>query len=191
MSTVLIDKNDSRLKSVKFLTSCMSKEKGDFRFHIKHFKVEVDGSGVATDGSRLHWSEVVALEAGYYQVHKNNKASVLVEKVHNLDTDEGSFPDYAYLLLTPEGEAETEFDVMATDEMSVKSGVYTKVVRAMTNTILNFQFVSDICTALDGDIMTVTIPEAVENHRDELETNKPVHFQVPGFHAIVMPLNGK
>ena len=69
MATIQIDKNDSRLNAVKFLTSAMDPKDG--RFHKKYFKVEPSGHAVATDGHRLHWVSDLPLEEGFYQVHKN------------------------------------------------------------------------------------------------------------------------
>ena len=187
MKTIQIDKHDSRLNAVKFLTSCMIK---DNRFHCKHFRVEQNGNAVATDGNRLHFVSELPLEAGYYQVHKNNKASVLIEKAHELDTQEGSYPDYADLLTVPNGDGETEMDIMFSDNVSGcdVSGVYTKIVRAMESTTLNFDFVSDLYSALESKVVTCTIPADEKNGRGEIETCKPVHFVLNGYHAVIMPI---
>ena len=190
MATVLIDKNDKRLKAIKFLTSCMAKN--DHRFHIKHFKVESDGSAVSTNGSRLHWVKELPLESGYYKIHKNNKASVLIEKVYDLDTNEGSYPDYIDLLTVPEGEDEKVEDILFSERSERPgacdaSGVYTKVVRNMTETTLNFNYVNDIYNTLEGDVVTCIVPEPDKTPKGNIETWKPIHFMRNGYHAVVMP----
>lgn len=182
MPTVTIDKNDRRLKAVKFLTSCMDLKDG--RFHTRHFKVEADQSAVATDGHRLHWVSDLAVAPGYYQVHKNNKTSVMIELFYTLETDEGSFPDYTDLLSIPEGEGETFIDLMLNETVGTvdKSGLFTNVIRAMKETTLNFNYVSDIYDTLKDDVVSCIVPAPDEN-----ETCRPVHFRLKGFHAVVMP----
>jgi len=185
MATVTIGKTDSRLKAVKFLTSCMAQK--DNRFHIKHFKVEKDGSAVATDGSRLHWVSELPIEPGYYQVHKNNKASVLIEKVYDLDTDEGSYPDCTDLLEVPNGNGEKSFNLVCID--NDPSSAYTQVIRTMQETTLNFNFVNDICVSID-DVVNCIVPESDTgwgSDGNKEVTSKPVHFVLNGFHAVIMP----
>ena len=174
MTTIQIEKNDNRLNAVKFLTSAMDPKDG--RFHKKYFKVEPSGHAVATDGHRLHWVSDLPLEEGFYQVHKNNKTSVLIEKVYELDNNEGSFPDYPGFLEIPEGSK--EFNLVCQE--SNVSSAYTNVIRAMTDTTLEFKFVNDICKTIN-DIVYCSVPEPGET------TNRPVHFTLNGFHAVVMP----
>ena len=185
MTTIQIDKSDKRLKAVKFLTACMSKN--DERFHCKHFKVESDQSAIATDGHRLHWVYDLALAPGYYQVHKNNKTSVLIEKVYELDTLEGSYPDYVDILSIPD-DGKT-FDIMFQDIPGGcdVSGVYTTIIRQMESTTLNFDYVSDVYSALEGDVVSCIVPPNEKTGLGEIETCKPVHFQRNGFQAVIMP----
>ena len=186
MATVLIDKNDSRLKAVKFLTSCMNTK--DIRFHIHHFKVENDGSAVSTDGKRLHFVNELPLEAGYYEVHKNNKTSVLIEKKHDLESDDASYPQYEDLLKVPDGNGEISENCLFSENSGYDpSSVYTIVIRHMTKSTLNFNYVNDIYNALEGDAVVVTVPAAESFNDRELETCQPVHFTRNGFHAVVMP----
>jgi len=177
MPTLKIDKNDSRLKAVKFLASAMDLK--DPRFHMIHFKVESD-QGVSTNGCRLHVANNIPLEDGFYAVHKNTKALVLIEKAYELNNNEGSFPSTNDIIKLPEKEYFVE-----SAEFTLKnlSSIYTQIIRAMpgSNT-LNVDFVRDVCNDFD-DIGTFIIPEP---RKGEIED--AVHFVLDDLHAIVMPM---
>ena len=177
-----LTKTDQRLEAIQFLSKSMLPKDG--RFHAGHIKVEEDGSAVSTDGSRLHWVNDIALEPGYYKVFKVTKTGALIDKVYELDTDEGTFPDYIDILAIPEGEGETSFDTVLNSERA--SGSYTKVIRAMSSSTLEFSFINDLCSIFD-DVFAVIVPKPEGNHNDDLETCRPVHFIKNGYHAVVMP----
>ena len=172
-----IDKNDSRLKAVRFLASAMDPK--DLRFHMIHFKVE-SGQGISTDGKRLHVINDLPLEDGFYYVHKNTKAMVLIEKAYELDNNEGSFPSTEDIITLPE---ENTFEQGAEFKSDNLSSIYTQIIRAMpgSNT-LNVDFVRDVCNHFD-DVGEFIIPEP---RKGEIET--PVHFVSGDLHAIVMPM---
>ena len=172
-----IDKNDSRLKALRFLASAMDPK--DLRFHIMHFKVE-SGQGISTDGNRLHVVNDIPLEDGFYYVHKNTKAMVLIEKAYELDNNEGSFPNTDDIVEMPE----KEYFAAAVEFIPGNlSSIYTQVIRAMpgTNT-LNVDFVQDVCNCFDG-VGTFIIPEP---RKGEIEN--PVHFVLDDLHAVIMPM---
>ena len=176
--SIVIYQNDGRFKAVKFLVSCMIKN--GLRFHMKHFKVEEDNSAVATDGGRIHFVKEIPLGPGYYEVHKNNKTSILLERAYPLDTNQGRFPNYLGLLDPVKGS--TEFDLDCLNDNESMTIAYTKVIRVMSETTINFRFIEDICKTLD-DIVHCIIPPPEKG-----ETNKPVYFISGDFYAIVMPM---
>ena len=172
-----IDKNDSRLKAVRFLTSAMDPK--DPRFHMIHFKVE-SGQGISTDAKRLHVVNDLPLEDGFYYVHKNIKAMVLIEKAYALNNNEGSFPSTDDIIKLPEKNTFEQGVEFALHNLSL---IYTQIIRAMTgNNTLNVDFVRDVCNCFD-DVGTFIIPEP---RKGEIET--PVHFVSGDLHAIVMPM---
>jgi len=172
-----IDKNDSRLKAVRFLASVMNLK--DLRFHTFHFKVE-SGQGISTDGNRLHVVNDIPLEDGFYSVIKNTKTLVLIEKAYELDNKEGSFPSTEDIITLPE---ENTFEQGAEFKSDNLSSIYTQIIRAMpgSNT-LNVDFVRDVCNYFDY-AGTFIIPEP---RKGEIET--PVRFVSGDLQAIVMPL---
>ena len=125
--TIELNKTDSRLEAIQFLAKSMLPKDG--RFHVSHFKVQANGNAVSTDGARLHFVGDLALEPGYYKVHKLTKSGALIDKAYELDTREGDFPNYADLLAFPSGNGEQSFSVNLTPDFASKS--YTEVVRAM------------------------------------------------------------
>ena len=172
-----IDKNDSRLKAVRFLASAMDPK--DLRFHMIHFKVE-SGQGISTDAKRLHVVNDLPLEDGFYYVHKNTKTMVLIEKTYELDNNEGSFPSTEDFIKLPEKNTFEQGVEFKSDKLS---SIYTQVIRAMTGSnTLNVNFVRDVCNYFD-DVGTFIIPEP---YKGEIE--KPVHFVSGDLHAIVMPM---
>ena len=70
--TIELNKTDSRLETIQFLSKSMESKSG--RFHTSHFKVEVNGNAASTDGARLHFVENLPLEPGYYKIHKLTKS---------------------------------------------------------------------------------------------------------------------
>ena len=178
--TTELNKFDDRLKAIQFLSKAMDCK--SLRFHIKHFRVE-NGRAVSTDGHRLHHVDYVALEDGFYKIHKCTKTTALIDKVYELDNDEGSFPDYADLLVLPEFKV---FDLMFSAEKL--SASYTRVIRAMESTTLEFNYVKDLLV-MDG-VVTIHIAEPesnIHNSSEPDETCQPVHFVLGGLHAIIMP----
>ena len=176
MTTLKIDKNDSRLKTVRFLASAM--DLNDLRFHMIHFKVE-SGQGISTDGSRLHVANNIPLEDGFYAVRKNTKALMLIEKAYELNDNEGRFPDTADIVKLPE----PEYFSAAVDFIPGNlSSIYTQIIRAMpgTNTI-NVNFIRDVCNCFNG-VGTFIIPEPREG-----EIENPVHFVLDDLHAVIVP----
>ena len=133
--TTELSKFDDRLQAIQFLSKSMLPKDG--RFHVGHIRVEADGSAVSTDGARLHYVKDIALEPGYYKVHKCTKSGALIDKVFELDTSEGGFPDYADILTIPNIEG---FDVMLRTSDNIPSKVFTEVVRAMAKSTVNFNF---------------------------------------------------
>ena len=173
-----IDKNDSRLKAVRFLASAMDPK--DLRFHVVHFKVE-SGQAVSTDGNRLHVVNDIPMGDGFYYVHKNTKTMVLIEKAYELNNNEGSFPDTGDIVALPE---KNTFEQGAEFTLNNLSIIYTQVIRAMTGSnTLNVDFVRDACNCFD-DVGTFIIPEP---RKGEIEG--PVHFVSGELHAIVMPMS--
>ena len=172
-----IDKNDSRLKAVRFLASAMNPK--DLRFHTSHFKVE-SGQGISTDGHRLHVVNDIPLEDGFYAIHKNTKTMVLIEKAYDLNNNVGSFPSTEDIIKKPE---KNTFEQGVEFALNNLSSIYTQIIRAMpgSNT-LNVDFVRDVCNYFD-DVGTFIIPEP---YKGEIE--KPVHFVSGDLHAIVMPM---
>ena len=70
--TIELNKTSSRLEAIQFLAKSMLPKDG--RFHTSHFKAEVNGNAVSTDGARLHFVENLPLEPGYYKIHKLTKS---------------------------------------------------------------------------------------------------------------------
>ena len=177
MTTLKIDKNDSRLKAVRFLASAMNPE--DLRFHVTHFKVESE-QGASTDGGRIHVANNIPLEDGFYTIHKNTKAMVLIEKAYDLDTNEGGFPDTAEYIKLPEKEY---FGAAVDFNLKNLSSIYTQIIRAMPGkNTLNVNFVRDVCNDFD-DVGTFIIPEP---RKGEIED--AIHFVSDDLHAAVMPM---
>ena len=186
--TTKLSKTDERLQAIHFLSKSMLPEDG--RFHVGHIRVEADGSAVSTDGARLHFVKDINLEPGYYKVYKCTKSGALIDKVFELDTSEGGFPDYADILTIPKA---VGFDVMLGASDNIPSKVFTKVVRAMAKSTVNFNFINDLCNVFN-DLFSVIVPEpdTMSNNdnyiQDEPETCKPIHFVNNGYHAVIMPV---
>ena len=179
--TIELSKPDSRLEAIQFLAKSMLPKDG--RFHVGHIKVEANGNAVSTDGARLHFVGDLALEPGYYKIHKLTKSGALIDKAHDLDTREGDFPDYADLLAFPSGNGEQSFSVNLTPDFASKS--YTEVVRAMKGSTIEFSFLKDLCNTVQ-EVVSVVVPGPEETSRG-LETCKPIHFGNDNLHAIIMP----
>ena len=177
MPTLKIDKNDSRLKAVKFLASAMNPK--ELRFHMVHFKVE-SGQAISTDGQRLHVANNIPLEDGFYTIHKNTKTMVLIEKSYELDNNEGSFPDTTDIVELPKKEY---FSAAVEFYAGNLSNIYTQVIRAMpgSNTI-DVNFVRDVCNCFEG-IGTFIIPEP---RKGQIENG--IHFILDDLHAVLMPM---
>ena len=176
--TTELSKTDPRLNAVQFLFKAMDPKDG--RFHIMYFRVE-NGKAFSTDGHRLHHVDYIALEDGIYKVHKCTKTSALIDKVYELDNDEGSFPEIKDLLELPDHKV---LDLMFNADCL--SASYTKVVREMESTTLEIKFITDLMI-MDG-VVTVHIPEPRNYDTDrEDETCQPVHFVLGGLHAVIMP----
>ena len=177
MTTLKIDKNDSRLKAVRFLASAMNPE--DLRFHVTHFKVESE-QGASTDGGRIHVANNIPLEDGFYIIHKNTKAMVLIKKAYDLDNNEGSFPGTADIVELPKKEY---FSAAVEFYAGNLSNIYTQVIRAMpgSNTI-DVNFVRDVCNCFEG-IGTFIIPEP---RKGQIENG--IHFILDDLHAVLMPM---
>ena len=184
--TIELSKFDERLQAIQFLSKSMLPKDG--RFHVGHIRVETDASAVSTDGSRLHWVKDINLEPGYYKVHKCTKSGVLIDKVFDLDTTEGSFPDYTDIL-AKRNDTSREFDVMLGTSDNIPSKVFTEVVRAMAKSTVNFNFINDLCNVFD-DMVSVIVPEpSASSYREgEPETCNPIHFVKNGYHAVIMPV---
>lgn len=174
MASITIDKKDARLGDVRFLVSAMDVK--DDRFHTKNFKVKA-GLGLATDGKRLHWVEEIALEDGFYVVHVRQKAKVTIEKMYELDTNEGGFPDCEDIIALPDTKP------IAFNPENV-SRTYTKVIRAMSGTTIDVSFVTDICNHLGDRVGEFYVEEPDK----EGHTDKPVRFVAGNRRAAVMPL---
>ena len=184
--TIELSKPDSRLEAIQFLAKSMLPKDG--RFHVGHIKVEVNGNAASTDGARLHFVENLPLEPGYYKVHKCTKSGALIDKVFELDTSEGSFPDYDDIL-AKRNETSHEFLAMLGTSDNNPSKVFTMVVRAMAKSTVNFNFINDLCNVFD-DMVSVIVP-APTGDDDDLETNGPIHFVKNGYHAVIMPIRLK
>ena len=186
--TTELSKFDPRLQAIQFLSKSMLPKDG--RFHLGHIKVEADGAAVSTDGMRLHYVKDTGFEPCYYKVHKCTKSGALIDKVYDLDTSEGSFPDYADIIAQRNNTAH-EFDVLLGASDNTPSKVFTKVVRAMTKSTVNFNFINDLCNVFD-DFFTVIVPEPTSKdsraYSKDLETDKPIHCVREGFHAAIMPV---
>ena len=172
--SIELQKNHPDLAKVRFLACVLPKS--DLRFHVSHIKVDENFDGYSTDGARLHYTGDLQLSPGYYKVHKNTKSKVVIEKVHELDTNEGSFPNVTDILLIPDNPG---FDVTLQPDYNFKT--YTKIIRAMEKTTLNYDFVNDLCSTVN-DTASVIVPEPDNN-----ETCKPVHIVKNGYHAVLMP----
>ena len=182
--TIELSKFDERLQAIQFLSKSMLPKDG--RFHVGHIRVEADGSAVSTDSARLHFVKNINLEPGYYKVHKCTKSGALIDKVFELDTSEGGFPDYADTLTIPNVMG---FKVMLGTSDNTPSKVFTKVVRAMAKSTVNFNFINDLCSIFD-DMVSVIVPEPTGDD-DDLETNGPIHLVKNGYHAVIMPVRLK
>ena len=177
MTTLKIEKYDSRLKAVRFLATAMDLK--DTRFHVTHFKIE-NNQAVSTDGCRLHVVNDIPLEDGFYTIHKNTKAMVIIEKAYDLDTNEGGFPDTAEYIKLPEKEY---FGAAVDFNLKNLSSIYTQIIRAMPGkNTLNVNFVRDVCNDFD-DVGTFIIPEP---RKGEIED--AIHFVSGDLHAVVMPM---
>ena len=186
--TIELSKPDSRLEAIQFLAKSMLPKDG--RFHLGHVKVEANGNAVSTDGSRMHFVENLPLEPGYYKVHKCTKSGALIDKIFELDTTEGSFPDYADILTIPNGNGEKSFDVVLSTSDNQPSKTYSEIVRAMSGNVVNFNFVNDLCNVID-DTVSVIVPAPDNMGKNESftgETCKPIHFVKNGYHAVIMPI---
>ena len=185
--TTELSKFDDRLQAIQFLSKSMLPKDG--RFHVRHIRVEADGSAVSTDGMRLNFVKDINLEAGYYKVHKCTKSGALIDKVFDLVDDQGmengSFPDYADIL-AKRNETSREFDVLLGTSDNIPSQAFTEVVRAMAKSTVNFNFINDLCNVFD-DMVSVIVP-APTGDDDDLETCNPIHFVKNGYHAVIMPV---
>ena len=191
--TIELNKTSSRLEAIQFLSKSMESKSSIYnisgRFHTSHFKVEVNGNAVSTDGARLHFVENLPLEPEYYKVHKCTKSGALIDKVfelNNSSTYNGrDFPDYADILTIPNVEG---FDVALGTSDNIPSRVFTEVVRAMAKSTVNFNFINDLCNVFD-DVVSVIVPEPDASFKDgEPETCNPIHFVKNGYHAVIMPV---
>lgn len=183
MSTITIDKNDFRLEAVKFLTSAMKNDKNDIRFHITHFKVEENGSAVSTDGHRLYFVKEggLPIEPGYYVVHKELKTSVLIEKTHDLDSDEAIYPKYQNYLSIPNNCKEISLDCIESIFLN-----YADIIRSMCCSTINFYFIQDVCNSIECG--TAYVPDMDKAHEEGTCNSLPIHIVSEKYHAAIMPI---
>ncbi|MFQ5772467.1 MAG: hypothetical protein ACE5HX_18165 [bacterium] len=176
-----LDKNDIRLEAIRFLAKALDAK--DDKFHTSHFKVEENGSAVSSNGAILHWAKDVSLKPGYYKVHKITKTKALIDKVFDLDTNEGSFPDYQDLLRIPDAK---RFDVWLSPDGYAPAKAYTKIIRAMEVSTIDFIFLNNLCSIFD-DIFSVVIPKS-EEFGGTIQTFKAIHLLKNDYHVLIMPL---
>jgi len=179
-----VKKSNWNFKRVRFLANALSTDKVAYGYRT-HIKVDESGMACATNGHQLNFCDL-PFESGYYKVLNNTKAKVVLERVLDIDSNEVSYPNVTDFLARPDVAGfDSDFTV---DEMS---STYTKIVRAMTKTTINFYFIESLCETID-EIMTVLIPEPESrfNNSDgenEKQTCQPVHCVNNEFHSVIMP----
>jgi len=84
------------IDTFNFVISAMSKNKSDVRIFKIHILIK-DGEMIATDGARLHVSDLpISCDEGLYLVIKSTKSHVIIQKT-DLDVNT-EYPDYKSLL---------------------------------------------------------------------------------------------
>jgi len=162
---------------VYWLTSCLSKDRDEGRFHLLHIQIK-DGNFCATDGRRLHYfNPVTAYGDGYYKVIKRTKTLIHLEKAEDWD---GCYPeiddfinfDGARITFSINGR-----NVSKDENADHASQVTAAIIRKMApNEAIRFDFIMD---ALTNDNMFDVFVE---------DDSKPIKFKSENKIAVIMPI---
>ena len=174
--TIEFEKNDYRLKKVRFCISAWSKNDA-LSIRVKSFPIKLEnGTMIVTDGNRLHIAKGFPDKPdGFYKVVKNTEVLVVLKELDLEETENKRFPDIDSVL--PDKSKDPIWNGIKVNGLSYASKCYTKIVRKMSdNTTINFEYLKDVLSS--------EVYFNISQYREE----GPIIFENDNCFALIMPM---